>query len=49
MIKIAEKPWFYEDRAVKVCTQAVTGRRQEPKKSVFSCRISKHCLEKDTS
>ena len=35
MIKIAEKPWIYEDRTVKVCTQEVTGRRQEPKIRVF--------------
>jgi hypothetical protein len=35
MIRIAEKAWIYEDRAVKVCTQAVTGRSQELKIRVF--------------
>ena len=46
MIRIAEKAWIYEDRVVKVCTQAVTGRRQEPKIRVFVQIFNKAVSEK---
>jgi|ETNmetMinimDraft_30_1059905.scaffolds.fasta_scaffold137593_2 hypothetical protein len=46
MIRIAEKAWIYEDRAAKVCTQAVTGRRQEPKIRVFEQIFNKAVSEK---
>jgi formylglycine-generating enzyme required for sulfatase activity len=38
--------WIYEDRAAKVCTQAVTGRRQEPKIRVFEQIFNKAVSEK---
>jgi len=46
MIKIAEKPWIYEDRTLKVSTQAVTGRRQEPKNPGFCANFKKTSVEK---
>jgi len=35
MTKFAEKPWIYEDRAVKVWTKAGTGRFFESGKPNF--------------